>query len=203
MEEDDALFSYSDLLDEEDGKLLASLSDDAMKISNSEKPVKTDKKMGRLRFYRSTRWSYKRISKYDLRRVFPTMYCNAINGGDFNLLSRFLCRYLSPRCEVVCQDLPTYISPVLKYVGPLEHAQFVQTVAGQVPDYVLRFLGSSIVRPLHTTISIVEAMVRLTGTRLFYQQDMDGTLTQVMNIDIAFKISFHMNRHGSIFKMHY
>eukprot|EP00981_Chlorochromonas_danica_P013313 scaffold6125_cov262-Ochromonas_danica.AAC.5 len=127
------------------------------------------KRRRRLEHYKSMQMTFKRVVKNDVRKLFPTMYCNVLNGDDFKLFERFVCRFMVPKCKFVAHPFPQLDSPYRRYEGPEKHALSIQSLAASLPDHALVPLGSRIIRQLlDENISIVELYVKVKATKLVY-----------------------------------
>lgn len=168
----------------------------------------------RLEHYKSMRMTFKRVPKNDVRKLFPSMYCNALNGGDFKLLRRLITRYMTSQCECVCQPLPQLGLPFIKQEGPDEYMRFLNSVFGFLPDYAFTPLGSRIIRHLlDDGISIVEFYVNMKATRLIYPEAQlsDESVTSGYSatflqpstefVDFDIKKTFHFNKNGLVVKV--
>eukprot|EP00981_Chlorochromonas_danica_P011254 scaffold3827_cov191-Ochromonas_danica.AAC.4 len=184
--------------------------------SELSSPINEDgrKMPGRSEHYRSFRRTFKLLVKKDVRKLFPTMYCNALNGGDFKYFARFVSRFMTPQCEYIFEPLPQIRSPFMKYEGSDEYADRAPSFFAHVPDYALIPLGSRIIRKLYENISIVELYGKAKGTRLVYPEgqqlpdceDMTSasyTIVQpaIVSVDFYVKISFHFNKEGYVVKI--
>eukprot|EP00981_Chlorochromonas_danica_P011258 scaffold3827_cov191-Ochromonas_danica.AAC.8 len=168
----------------------------------------------RLEHYKSMRMTFKRVPKNDVRKLFPSMYCNALNGGDFSLIRRLITRFMTSQCEFVCQPLPQLGLPLMRFEGPDQYMSFLHSVFGFLPDYAFTPLGSRIIRHLlDEDISIVEFYVNMKATRLIYPEAQSSdesiassccsaTLVQPSTefVDFDVKKTFHFNQHGFVVK---
>eukprot|EP00981_Chlorochromonas_danica_P011257 scaffold3827_cov191-Ochromonas_danica.AAC.7 len=177
----------------------------------NEKRRKTQR---RLDYYRSFRKTFKHLMKNDVRKLFPTMYCNALNGGDFKLFSRFVSRCMASQCEYIFEPLPQIGSPFMKYEGSDEYANRAPSFFAHLPDHALIPVGSRIIRKLlEDDISVVELYANAKATRFIYPEgqqlpDCEGTTSTpgalvqptIVSVDFYMKISFHFNRDGYVVK---
>eukprot|EP00981_Chlorochromonas_danica_P001740 scaffold376_cov164-Ochromonas_danica.AAC.2 len=174
------------------------------------------KRRRRLEHYKSMQMIFKRVLKNDVRKLFPTMYCNALNRDDFKLLERFVSRFMTPKCKFISYSFPQLDRPYRRYEGPEQHALSIQSLVAFLPDYALIPLGSRIIRQLlDENISIVELYGNMKATKLVYYDDQlfDESIvssdeecsfipiqpSKVM-VDIDVVISFYFNKDGFVVK---
>eukprot|EP00981_Chlorochromonas_danica_P006403 scaffold1389_cov251-Ochromonas_danica.AAC.1 len=169
----------------------------------------TARQLKRLEHRKRCQLTFNRMVKGDLRRVFPTMYCNVRNQNNAMLMQAFLGHYLRSDCEVIAYVYPTVGVSLSHLKGAQEYANFVGTLHAQHPDAVLLLLGSRIVRKFHEETSVVEIFINMKATRLTYpivtsvgdEVIVGPKPAEVVDIEVKFKISFFMNKEGLIFKI--
>eukprot|EP00981_Chlorochromonas_danica_P008346 scaffold2135_cov154-Ochromonas_danica.AAC.7 len=175
------------------------------------------KRRRRLEHYKSMQMIFKRVLKNDVRKLFPTMYCNAANRDDLKLFERFVSRFMTPKCKFISHPLPQLDRPYCSYEGPEQHVLHVQSLVAFLPDHALIPLGSRIIRQLlDEDISIVELYANAKATKLVYYDDQllsDESIvssdeecsfipiqpSKVM-VDIDIVISFYFNKDGFVVK---
>eukprot|EP00981_Chlorochromonas_danica_P013328 scaffold6142_cov291-Ochromonas_danica.AAC.1 len=146
--------------------------------------------------------------KDDLRRQFPTMYCNVINAYNTSLTRSFLVRYSRPDCEVIG---PSIGVPLSHLKGPHEFANYLDAASTRLPDTVLLLLGSRIIRKFYEECAVIEMFTNLKAAQLTYpivssvgdQVNEDSKPAEVVEaeVNLKMKISFFMNKEGLIDKI--
>eukprot|EP00981_Chlorochromonas_danica_P011255 scaffold3827_cov191-Ochromonas_danica.AAC.5 len=168
----------------------------------------------RLLHYRTMQMTFKRVMKNDVRKLFPAMYCNALNKGDFKLFHKLISSNMISQCEFNFQPLPQLgLTTYRTYEGSDQYASRAPSFFAHLPDYALIPLGSRIIRKLYEDVSIVELYANAKATRLIYpegQQQPDceemtsasDALIQpmIVSVDFYMKIAFHFNTDGYVVK---
>lgn len=171
-------------------------------------PVMSARKLRRLLHNKRVRLTFNRLVKNDLRKIFPSMYINVLNGGDFKVVEEFFCRYMKPHCEVTSHMHEQFGLPTLYFDGPQAFVEDVKKTANNLPDFALVPLGSRIVRRLHEDTSIVELYTILKGTHILFppaekseNNDTAVIIPSILHLELKMKVSFHMNNDGCIVKV--
>lgn len=152
------------------------------------------------------RMTFCRLVKNDLRKLFPTMYCNVINRGDMQVLDEFSSRYFRPDCELISHTMPDFGFPMLCYNSRSDYLKHVENVLADLPDFVLCPLGGQITRQLHENVSIIELFANFSATRLLPPVASSGDETapvrrKTTRFECKVKVSFRMSKEGNIDKV--
>lgn len=168
----------------------------------------TSKQLQRLKHRKRCQLTFSRMVKDDLRRVFPTMYCNVRNQGNLTLTKSFLRRYLRSDCEVISYGYPSIGLPVSYAKGPDEFAHYLNGIANRFPDSTLFLIGSQIIRKFHEECTVIEIFANFKATQLTYSYIFTGDQVSVgpspmemVNVEANYKISVFMNKEGAIIKV--
>lgn len=214
-EEKNEMVSTSDHDEDDSLSHHNSCSSDGVVVGNSSR--RKSKRPRRLEHYKSLQVTFKRVMKKDVRKIFPLMFCNTLNGNDFKSFERLVSRFMTPKCKIIAYPLPQLDRPYRRYEGPEQLALNVQSMVAFLPDYVLIPRGSRIIRQLlDKDISIVELYVNMKATKLvYYDNTTDNNESLISSnkecpsifiqpskvlIDFDIMITFCFNKDGFVVK---
>eukprot|EP00981_Chlorochromonas_danica_P006408 scaffold1389_cov251-Ochromonas_danica.AAC.6 len=169
----------------------------------------TTKQLRRLKHRKRCQLTFTRMVKDDLRRVFPTMYCNVRNQGNLTLTKSFLRRYVRSDCEVISYGYPSIGLPLSHLKGPDEFASYLDGVSTRFPDSMLFLIGSQIIRKFHEECTVIEIFANFKATQVIYsyaiamrdQVNVGPSPMEVVNVEAKYKISIFMNSEGAIVRV--
>eukprot|EP00981_Chlorochromonas_danica_P000868 scaffold211_cov168-Ochromonas_danica.AAC.9 len=170
-------------------------------ISKSDGVKRNEKALSAARLRRQQhikriRTTFCRLVKNDVRKLFPTMYCNVINGGDMKMLDEFASRYFRPDCELISHSMPDFGLPMLCYNSRSEYLNHVEMVLADLPDFTMCPIGGQIIRQLHENVSIIELFADFSATRLLPPVSNSGDETAAVRRKtlVCFDITFPGSR---------